>query len=306
MPHAERHLEKDDILGFSMLQGLIWLAGIVGLAWLWWYGEQAIQINNLSLGALVMCAGLVVLSFLSIGERFVVFRSQDNLKQPFEGLRDVLIQTMDKNQISNRTLDFVKEGRVSIRRLRHDRAGLSVLNDISLDIAPGQLTAIISPEKSSRSALLHLIAREDEPAAGNLSLDDYPYSELSLQTLQSFISLVPELPFFFDGTVRDNLSFAQPQISTQEVLRACDMAFALPFQACLDDGLETLLGKEGAKLSRDTKRRLAIARAVLQKPRVLLLDNPLSGLGGDGRIGYDQHHPAVARQIYRGCIRWPA
>ena len=279
LAQSEKEEETDQVLGLSILQGLFWLAAIVGLAWLWWYGEQSVQSGQLSLGTLVMCIGLVVLSFLSLGDRFMVFRQQDNLSRRFRGMRDLLVGGLRRNQTVSKGQLRVTDGRISIKRLSHDWHGRKVLDDVSLDIAPHQITAVVSPEAASRSALMQIIAREIEPAKGRVTLDEHSLECLPMHTLRSHIAFIPETPFFVEGSIRENLCFMQPQTSHEEVKKACDLAFAMPFIEQLDDGFDTYVGPEGIIMPEDIMRRIAIARAILRRPKILLLDNPLAGLG---------------------------
>ena len=126
--------------------------------------------------------------------------------------------------------------------------------------------------------LLRLIAKELSPQKGRICLDGQSIEGLSRHELRTHVAFIPERPVFFDGTLLENLRFLCPNASSEEVTKVCDMVFALRHIENLKHGFQTQLGHEGEAFQDDVLRRFAIARAILNQPRILLLDNPLAGL----------------------------
>jgi len=131
---------------------------------------------------------------------------------------------------------------------------------------------------SGKSALLRLIARLYDPIQGQVRIDQQPLNAVTVSSLQAQVAVVPQRLLLFSGTVLDNLHLAKPGATQTEVESACREAGALEFIQRLPQGFATLLGKGGASLSGGELQRLALARALLRRPKLLLLDEPSSAL----------------------------
>lgn len=152
------------------------------------------------------------------------------------------------------------------------------LHNICLHIAAGESLAIVGPSGSGKSTLARLFVRLSDPQIGNLTLDGYPLRDYSLAALRQTICYVPQRPIFFDGSVRENLLYANADATTEDLFRVADAA---QFRSVLDQlpaGLDTQLGPLGHSLSGGELQRLALARALLRQAPVLILDESTSAL----------------------------
>ncbi len=153
-----------------------------------------------------------------------------------------------------------------------------VLQDISLTILPGETVAFVGPSGSGKSTLANLVPRFYDPTAGTLRLDGHDLKDLELASLRRQIGIVNQETILFSGTVEENLLLAKPEATIDEILAALEAANALEFVEQLPEGLWTELGERGAVLSGGQKQRLAIARAFLKNPKILILDEATSAL----------------------------
>ncbi|MCK4258654.1 MAG: ABC transporter ATP-binding protein [Halanaerobiales bacterium] len=158
---------------------------------------------------------------------------------------------------------------------------IPVLQDISFSIPANQLTALVGASGGGKTTLLNLLLRFYEPMEGKILLDDYSLSQLNLDYLRGQIGIVPQEPFLFNMSIKENLLLVQPEATMEEIIRATEKAYIHHFITSLPDGYETVVGERGTRLSGGQKQRLAIARAILKGSKILLLDEPTSALDGE-------------------------
>jgi ATP-binding cassette subfamily B protein len=156
--------------------------------------------------------------------------------------------------------------------------GGEVLHDVSFEARAGALTALVGPSGAGKSTILSLAARFYDPAAGEVRLGGVPLRELADDDLRRLVAVVTQDVFLFHASLRDNVAYGRPGASEAEILRAVAAAQLEDVVAALPDGLDTLVGERGHRLSGGEKQRVAIARAILRDPAVLLLDEATSSL----------------------------
>lgn len=159
-----------------------------------------------------------------------------------------------------------------------------VLKDVSFAIPKGKLTAIVGPSGGGKSTILRLIARFWDTTSGEISCGDTPLSEINVEKWMQNISMVLQDVYLFHETVRENLIFGRKDISEEEVIAACKQAQCHDFIMSLPQGYNTVIGEGGSTLSGGEKQRISIARAILKKSPILLLDEPTSSLDAKNEI----------------------
>lgn len=168
--------------------------------------------------------------------------------------------------------------RISLKQVSfaYPSTGIVILKDISLDLEPGTLTGVIGPPGSGKTTLLNLIPRLYEPSQGCITLKGLNIAHLSLTELRSYISYVPQEPFLFSGTVRENITFGNSLFPEKDIEQAIEKAALELSKEEFPLGLETQVGEKGIILSGGQKQRIALARAFIHDKPVLLCDDPVS------------------------------
>jgi ATP-binding cassette subfamily B protein len=154
----------------------------------------------------------------------------------------------------------------------------AVLQDLDLLIPPGARVAVVGPSGSGKSTLVKLLFRFHDPTRGRLLIDGHDLKDLSLDARRHIFAVVPQEPVLFNDTIAANIRFGKPGATDEEVESACQLANIHDFVMKLPEGYETLVGERGVKVSGGEKQRIAIARAVIRDPRILVFDEATSNL----------------------------
>ncbi|MGD1221905.1 ABC transporter ATP-binding protein [Streptomyces krungchingensis] len=173
--------------------------------------------------------------------------------------------------------------------------GRPAVRDFTLSVAPGETVALVGASGAGKSTVLNLVIGFVRPGSGRLLLDGTDVSTLDLRTYRRFVSVVPQESILFDGTVRENVAYGMDDAGDTVVRQALRDANALEFVDGLPQGLDTVVGEHGARLSGGQRQRLAIARALIRDPRVLILDEATSAL--------DTHSEALVQQALARLLR---
>jgi ATP-binding cassette subfamily B multidrug efflux pump len=184
---------------------------------------------------------------------------------------------------------FEPQGRVAFRNVTFSYNGDgrdAVLKHVDFVAEPGQTVAILGATGSGKTSLIHLIPRFYDVIDGRVTIDGVDVRDLDERALRSKIGIALQESVLFSGTIRDNIRYGRPDASDQEVVKAAKMAQAHDFISGFPDGYDSMVGQRGVNLSGGQKQRIAIARALLTRPSVLILDDTTSAVDveTEGRI----------------------
>ncbi len=164
---------------------------------------------------------------------------------------------------------------------RYPGAETNVLENISFSVPAGSTVALVGRSGAGKTTLCNLVARFYDPVSGRIELDGHHLQDINLDAYRRLLGVVEQDVFLFDGTVRDNIAYGRRGASNEQVAEAAAAAAALEFIEALPDGFDTWIGERGVKLSGGQRQRLAIARAILADPRILILDEATSSLDSE-------------------------
>jgi ABC-type multidrug transport system fused ATPase/permease subunit len=250
---------------------------------------------------LVAGGALVASGGMTIGELLAFFVAANQLGSKANTVLGSIPDVIAANQYLSTLRDVMMRGEpepysgtqkpdlsagIAVKDVTFAYEGAPLLRDVSLSLPPGSNIAIIGPNGSGKSTLLHLLLGFYRPQEGALAVGDLEYDDVDMRELRRGFGLVPQRPALFHGTVRENVAYGFPEASENNVRAACQQAHAEEFIQRLPEGYETPIGERGFRLSGGECQRLAIARALLGDPRVLVLDEPTNHLDVDtvGRL----------------------
>mgnify|MGYP001420158119 FL=1 len=156
-----------------------------------------------------------------------------------------------------------------------------VLNDVNLTIEGGSMTSLVGHSGAGKSSILNLIPRFYDIDKGNIKIDNQPINEVSIKSLRNNISLVNQDITLFDDTIKNNIAYANLEASHDDIVKAAELSFCLEFIEKLPEKFNTIIGENGFRLSGGEKQRLSIARAMLKKSKIILLDEATSSLDAE-------------------------
>jgi ABC-type multidrug transport system fused ATPase/permease subunit len=245
-------------------------------------GALMVVRGQLTLGELV--AFISYLNFLYAPVRRLI--DTDNIVQEAIAAAERIFELLDeqpdiKNPEGALVLSEVR-GHVAFEDV-HFRygSGGEVLHDVDFQMAPGEVVALVGPSGAGKTSIASLLSRFYDPSHGKIMVDGRDLKQVDISSLRGHVAVVLQDTFLFNTTIRDNLLYGKPNASDEELEKAARAAYAHDFIKELPDGYDTEIGERGVRLSGGQKQRLALARAILSDPRILILDEATSSVDAE-------------------------
>jgi len=263
----------------ATLTPVIEFVAALGITMIIWYGGREVINNTLTAGSLI--AFLVYAVNLSNPIKRLS-RAYGNIQKAMaaaERVFSVLDTQPEIEDMPGATVLAKIDGYVTLNNLSFGyKSHELALNNIQLEVKPGQVVAIVGPSGAGKTTIANLIPRFYDPVAGNIAIDGIDIKTVTLKSLREQIGIVPQETILFNGSVYSNILYGRLDASYDEVIAAAKAANAHNFIREMSEGYDTQIGERGSKLSGGQRQRISIARAILKNPRILILDEATSAL----------------------------
>jgi ATP-binding cassette subfamily B protein len=273
---ANKELVEQNIRADGMWQGVFPMFALIstsGAILVWYFGGWMVLRDEISLGTLMAFTAYLGMLFGPLQW----FSQALNWTSRAMASADRVFEIMDTpsdvpDDIEPVQLDWL-EGRVVLHQVSYGyEAHHPVLKHIDLTVEPGEMIGLVGHSGAGKSTLINMICRFYDPNHGFISIDGIPLKKIKQEDLRKKIGVVLQETFLFDGTITDNIAYSKPDATPEEIMRAAKIANAHDFIVRLPDGYDTKVGERGHRLSGGEKQRIAIARAIVHDPRILILD----------------------------------
>jgi subfamily B ATP-binding cassette protein MsbA len=286
---AERFKERNRaFLSTTLKTNQVWslgsshmeIIGVIGVAAIIWYGGYLVIHGAMTPGAFFSFMAAMFMAYTPIRK---LSGSNNVIQQAVaaaERVYDVLDLKTEQSQDHGTAPLIGISGGIEFQHvsLQYENQVIPALTDVDLMVRAGEVVALVGSSGSGKTTLVSLLPRFYEPTGGRILLDGTPLTSYNLQSLRSHIGIVSQEIVLFDDTIRSNIAFGRTGASDADVERAARLAYAHDFILRLPDGYDAIIGERGVKLSGGERQRLAIARAILRDPPLLILDEATSAL----------------------------
>lgn len=252
-----------------------------GIVAVMWYGASLVSSGEMSVGDLVS----FVLYTTFIGGSIAGLGDIYGQLQKAIGSSERVLEILEEEPESTKGMieeDFL--GKITFENVRFQyptRPEAEVLKSVSFEVQPGEKVALAGHSGAGKSTIIQLLLRFYELEKGRILVDDKELKNWDLHILRSHIGMVPQEVLLFGGSIRENIAYAKPTATEEELILAAKKANAWQFISKFPEGLDTLVGERGVKLSGGQRQRVAIARAILKDPSILILDEATSSLDAE-------------------------
>jgi subfamily B ATP-binding cassette protein MsbA len=287
--YEQRRLEEQSLEGVEValrarglkarLSPLVQIIVAVGTALVLWFGARMVLERTLSVGSLIIFIFYLEKMYKPMQDLSKMTDSFSKAAAGYERIREVLDTDNQIKDLKGARPAPRFKGEIEFDRVNFAyEAAIPVLKQVSFDIKPGQVAALVGPTGAGKSTIVSLIARFYEPSLGAVKIDGADVRRFRQKSLRSQISFVLQDTVLFHAAIWQNIAYGKPEASRREILRAAELANAHEFIDKLPEGYDTMVGERGVTLSGGQRQRIAIARALIRDTPILIMDEPSSGL----------------------------
>jgi ABC-type transport system involved in Fe-S cluster assembly fused permease/ATPase subunit len=271
-----RRKNRLSLLSLNGGQALIITVAMTAMMWL---AAQRVTDGIMTIGDFVLINAFMMQLFMPLNFLGFVYREIKGSMANIENMFDLMALSSKVTDLADAAELKVTQGHIRFDQICFDyQSDRQILKNISFDIKPGEKVAIVGASGAGKSTLVKLLFRFYDPTQGRITIDGQDIRMVSQESLRGAIGIVPQDTVLFNSSIFDNIRYGKPEASDEDVHNAIRMAHLETFIKQLPDGVNTMVGERGLKLSGGEKQRVAIARTILKRPPILLFDEATSSL----------------------------
>lgn len=264
---------------------LVSLLGFTAVTAILWIGGQFVLNQTLTPGELVAFLFYMIMVAAPLGEFAGMYTQIREANGAATRIFEIMETSVEPEQVEEADRLPAINGRVEFHDVSFSYdSDEPVLKHINLIVEPSEVIALVGPSGVGKTTMVNLIPRFFDPTEGWIQIDDYRLTDVTLSSLRSQIGLVPQETFLFGGSIAENIAYGNPAADRNVIEAAARAAYAHDFISNLPNGYDTEVGERGVRLSAGQRQRIAIARALLKDPRILILDEATSALDSESEL----------------------
>ncbi|MGB2181929.1 MAG: ABCB family ABC transporter ATP-binding protein/permease, partial [Pseudomonadales bacterium] len=269
----------------------------IGLTAMMYLAAKGVVDGSMTLGDLVMVNAYLLQLFVPLGALGFIYREIRRAMSDIENMFDLLKRQPGVEDLPQAKALEVHQAGIEFANVDFAyQPERPILKNLSFNVAPGNKVAIVGPSGSGKSTIGRLLFRFYDVQSGSISIDQQAVNQVQQLSLRQQIGVVPQDTVLFNDTIWNNIAYGRPDASDEEIWQAIDMAHLRAFVNSLPEGVETIVGERGLKVSGGEKQRIAIARVLLKNPPILLFDEATSALDSAAERSILQALAEIAKQ----------
>lgn len=268
----------------AVFNPIITLIVNIAIAIIIWSGATRVNLGTIQVGKVVAFTNYMTQLLFALMSTTMIFSSLIRAKTSSERINEIFLEENNIKEIKDKTYNSSEKGNIKYENVTFSYKGLKgdpIIDDISFTLERGMTLGIVGSTGSGKTTLVNLIPRFYDAKLGKILIDGIDIRNYTFEELRAKISIVPQKTVLFSGTIKENIRWGKEDATDDEIVEACKIADADSFISGFNKGYDSIIGQGGSNLSGGQKQRIAIARALIKRPEILILDDSTSALDTD-------------------------